>query len=184
MNEQMYTEMSRPEMALLQGFIGALAVDLGTFRGGSAYLLSQSHVKVITIDVFENIDFIEDPVNKEHYKSHFASMPHTFEDIKFNLSRICKNVEVRCGLTYKGHDDVNFVDTLFVDADHSYNGAKKDFEYWFPRVKDNGIIMFHDSIKRDYHEVYLLVDELLERKDIVIIGYINSLTVWQKTKKE
>ncbi|MCL4399807.1 class I SAM-dependent methyltransferase [Patescibacteria group bacterium] len=38
----------------------------------------------------------------------------------------------------------NKVDFLFIDADHSYEGVKKDFEMYSPLVRDGGIIAFHD----------------------------------------
>lgn len=34
---------------------------------------------------------------------------------------------------------------LFIDADHSYEAARKDFEAWSPRVAPGGFVAFHDS---------------------------------------
>jgi len=39
------------------------------------------------------------------------------------------------------------IDFLFIDADHSYEGVKKDFEMYSPLVKGGGIIAFHDIVK-------------------------------------
>jgi len=36
-------------------------------------------------------------------------------------------------------------DLVFIDADHSYEQSMKDFAGVFPFVKDNGIIVLHDS---------------------------------------
>ncbi len=36
------------------------------------------------------------------------------------------------------------IDFLFIDADHTYEGVKKDFEMYSPLVKEGGIIAFHD----------------------------------------
>lgn len=69
----------------------------------------------------------------------------------------------------------NKVDFLFIDADHFYNGVRKDFELYSPLVKKNGIIAFHDiavvrppdsgevnkfweEIKRNYEYVELIKD--------------------------
>jgi len=41
----------------------------------------------------------------------------------------------------------NQLDFLFVDADHSYEGVKKDFEMYSPLVRKGGIIAFHDIAK-------------------------------------
>jgi len=36
------------------------------------------------------------------------------------------------------------VELLFVDGDHSYEAVKLDFELWYPKLIDGGIIAFHD----------------------------------------
>jgi 23S rRNA U2552 (ribose-2'-O)-methylase RlmE/FtsJ len=36
------------------------------------------------------------------------------------------------------------ITVLFVDGDHSYQGCKKDIEIWFPKMKRNGTMLFHD----------------------------------------
>ena len=36
------------------------------------------------------------------------------------------------------------LDFVFIDADHTYEGVKKDIEMWEPKVHENGLIMGHD----------------------------------------
>lgn len=36
------------------------------------------------------------------------------------------------------------IDFLFIDADHSENGAKRDYEKYSPFVRKGGVIVFHD----------------------------------------
>ena len=45
------------------------------------------------------------------------------------------------------------LDFLFIDADHTYDGVKRDFEMYRPLVRDGGIIGFHD-IKPSTDPVY------------------------------
>ena len=42
----------------------------------------------------------------------------------------------------------NSLDLVFIDADHSYEGVKKDIQAWLPKVKDNGWIGGHDYTRR------------------------------------
>lgn len=39
----------------------------------------------------------------------------------------------------------SLIDFLFIDADHSYDAVKTDWEQWFPKVRKNGYIALHDS---------------------------------------
>ena len=39
------------------------------------------------------------------------------------------------------------IDFLFIDADHSYKGVKKDFKMYSPLVRLGGIIAFRDIAK-------------------------------------
>ncbi len=41
------------------------------------------------------------------------------------------------------------VGLIFIDGGHAYEAVKTDFEKWYPKVVENGIIAFHDSIKYD-----------------------------------
>lgn len=36
------------------------------------------------------------------------------------------------------------LDFAYLDADHSYEGCKKDIECWYPKIKNNGILAGHD----------------------------------------
>jgi hypothetical protein len=42
------------------------------------------------------------------------------------------------------HQDVTF-DMVFIDADHSFEASRADFDGIFELVRDNGLIMLHDT---------------------------------------
>jgi predicted O-methyltransferase YrrM len=43
-----------------------------------------------------------------------------------------------------GDGALRAVDFLFIDADHSYSGVKKDWEMYAPLVRPGGLVAFHD----------------------------------------
>ena len=43
-------------------------------------------------------------------------------------------------------------DLVFVDGDHSYNGAKGDILSWLPNIKPGGIMAVHDYGKREIYK--------------------------------
>lgn len=51
------------------------------------------------------------------------------------------------------------IDFLFIDADHSYEGVKLDFELYSRLVKKTGIIVLHDT-DQSYHDNYIVTDEV------------------------
>ena len=52
----------------------------------------------------------------------------------------------------------NSLDYVFIDADHSYAGVKRDIETWWPKVRLGGWIGGHDYDKR-FYGVMTAVDE-------------------------
>jgi len=55
------------------------------------------------------------------------------------------------------------IDYLHIDADHSYEGVKKDFELYSNIVSKNGIISIHDTDK-NYSKNYIVSKDLKEQK--------------------
>lgn len=39
------------------------------------------------------------------------------------------------------------IDAIFIDGDHTYSAVKQDYQEWLPKVRQGGIIMFHDSCR-------------------------------------
>ncbi len=52
----------------------------------------------------------------------------------------------------------NSLDFIFIDADHSEEGVRKDIEMWSPKVREGGMIIGHDidwpSVKKVVEETY------------------------------
>jgi predicted O-methyltransferase YrrM len=53
------------------------------------------------------------------------------------------------------------IDFLWIDGDHSYEGARQDFLTYSAKVRPGGLVAFHDIVtKGDGHEVFKLWEEL------------------------
>lgn len=55
------------------------------------------------------------------------------------------------------------LDFLFIDADHSYEGIKMDFEQYSPLVKKEGIIALHDIVPHGSTDVNKFWNEIKEK---------------------
>ena len=152
LNEFLATEFSNlslsyGDLAIIASYCEGkdLVVELGTCMGNTAKMMSYLSRRVMTFDLFEDMSGITDQSQLAMYQQQFIGRPHYFHNIKSYL-RNYPNVEVMQGntpdMTRFCHD--NSIDVLFVDADHSYTGVKKDYEAWFIKVKPGGYFIFHD----------------------------------------
>jgi predicted O-methyltransferase YrrM len=124
-----------------------IVVELGTNIGTTSILLSAVAKKVVTTDVFENVEKIEDDVQRGIYAQTFGNNNHYYKQIKQKLKPF--NVEVFQCLSYQLAEAFlpDSIDMVFIDADHSYKGVEKDYCAWFDRVKIGGYFAFHDCVE-------------------------------------
>lgn len=54
-------------------------------------------------------------------------------------------------------------DFVFIDADHTYPGVKRDIEAWLPKVKPGGLLCGHDYGQALHPGVQTAVDEATEK---------------------
>jgi predicted O-methyltransferase YrrM len=128
-------------------------VELGSWKGlTTCYLATACKLRgrgrVFAVDTFEG--------TREHatrYKSIAAEGGTTLPAFEMSIRRAGVGAVVTpCpGMTTKvvaehRHRKIAF---LLIDADHSYEGVKADFDNWFPMVTMGGIVVFHDYTMRD-----------------------------------
>lgn len=143
-----------------------VVVELGTNIGTTSILLSAVAKKVYTADVFEKVELIEDEDQRGIYAKSFGNNKHYYSTIIKKLAPF--KIDVSQCLSYRFAEAFldDTVDMVFIDADHSYKGVKKDFESWFKKVKVGGYFAFHDCVNPfpvyEYKNEILDYDERLE----------------------
>lgn len=76
------------------------------------------------------------------------------------------------------------IDILHIDGLHTYEGAKHDYRSWRKKVKDDGIILFHDTfVKETDFGVYQLWDELKKNHSVIEFSHSYGLGVMFLDKK-
>jgi predicted O-methyltransferase YrrM len=122
-------------------------VEIGRFRGGSTMVFASA---------------LPDGIELWSYDLHVALRP---DMPGAELDRELGAALERYGLAGKVHlvvADSSTVDPpsdslelLFIDGDHSYEGARRDFERWSPLVRAGGTVLFHDAVDTGgYGNVY------------------------------
>jgi cephalosporin hydroxylase len=126
-------------------------VEIGCFAGGSACLMLQRpNTQVISIDlgspippetVYNNVKKLNKFNNQYDY---LKGNSQTYEMVD-NLKKI-----------------ISEIDILFIDGDHSYQGAMNDFLLYEGLVKSGGYIVFDDYNDSQHSpEVKIAVDDIV-----------------------
>jgi hypothetical protein len=123
-----------------------VAVDLGTYKGLSASILSLACDKVYTYDCYEDLpdNTFADVLMPERYEE---GRGHSFEDV-LKLSSRHSNLTPYKSLTHQAGLEWNrgrIVEVLFIDGDHSYEGTMKNYEAWEPHITKGAVVLLHDN---------------------------------------
>ena len=113
-----------------------IILEIGMASGASSLCLSYFTKNLISIDKLM-------PKNK-----------NVFDDIRKNCKFIFikyESVSKECRTILKKKLDGRKIDVLFIDGEHSYNGAKNDFTKFKKFMKPGGIIGIHDIVASNYH---------------------------------
>lgn len=122
------------------------ACEIGTFKGGTLFVwcqLAQPNAHIISIDL---------PGGEFGGGYYEKSIP--FFD---SFRRPGQVLECLRGSSHDADMRQQFekklagrkLDFLFIDGDHSYDGVKKDFEFYSRFVRKGGLVGFHDIVKRE-----------------------------------
>jgi len=64
---------------------------------------------------------------------------------------------------------------LWVDGDHSYDGAKADFDLFSPHLADGAIVALHDCFRHDVGPMRVLAEDILLSKNFGAAGGCGSI---------
>jgi hypothetical protein len=110
--------------------------------------------------------------------SEYVARLHRWRAGARNLSFL-KGLSLEIGLTF-----VLPIDFLFIDADHSYEAVKADWNEWFPKVREKGYIALHDS-KLAKNSPQMLgsmrfyAEDLAHMESVVECDSVDSLVIMQ-----
>lgn len=142
-----------------------IIVEIGVARGGTLFLwarLAAKDARIVGINLPQ--DGWAYRRWKESFYQSFAAEGQTINLLSGNSQTQAMADELR--RTLKGRE----IDFLFIDADHSYEGVKKDYLLYSPFVRKGGVIAFHDilypPVKRLWDEVKGEKQEFVENKSL------------------
>lgn len=126
------------EAAYLYRLVASLSnpscVEIGRLRGGSTFLIAAAlrGGSLLSIDLHVGLG--------EKGAAYDAELRRALEQIGR-----AGQVELMVGDS-RAFDNASMqTDFLFIDGDHSYDGAKADFSHWIKTLKPGGHVVFHDD---------------------------------------
>lgn len=133
-------------------------VELGAFTGVGTVLLADHfpEAKVYSIDQWVDDFDKNDPIcqfSMEEAEDEFAYRTDMFSKI---LSKVVSTVEAAAIFKASGLK----IDFLYIDAEHTYEGVKRDIENFSPMMSENGIIAGHDYGTQQFPGVTDAVNEM------------------------
>ncbi len=125
-----------------------IAAEVGVAEGRlSKELLDWGIEKLYLIDIWEKVPFIKG----------CGSFEQSWHDDNYNLvlekikGREDKVVILK-GFSYKMADKIpdNSVGLVYIDGDHTYEGARADIDSYWSKLVKGGIMAFHDAANPTY----------------------------------
>ena len=115
-------------------------VEIGSWKGKSTiYIANGANQKVYAIDPHKGCDG-EKFTGKDSYQE--------FLDNISNFKLMDKVVPIVDYSINASKDFNNEVGFIFIDGSHDYRDVREDFEAWFEKVRECGIIAMHDTVMK------------------------------------
>lgn len=150
---------------LLPDISEAVCVELGVAEGlFSSDILSWGVKKLYSVDLWES-----HPERPGDVASPQEWHTANYQNVKKLLSKFGDRSEILRGFTTVMAQLVPNLscDLVYVDADHSYIGVKNDINSWWPKLKNGGVMAFHDY-EMDHYGVKQAVNEFASGLDMQV----------------
>ena len=138
-------------------------LEIGSQFGGTLYYWlsgAEPGAKVANIDILQNMK----PADADNLPDRWSSWAPANVDYKCFIGR-SDNIDLyKEVIQFLGSE----IDFLFIDADHSYEGAKYDFCRYGPHVRRGGMIVIHDLVTPSFAP-HIQVERLW--REIQQVGY-------------
>lgn len=156
-------------------------VEIGSWKGKSTVWLAsgaiKSNSKVYAIDPHNG--------NSSEIKEEYGEID-TYDTFIENITK-AKLLEQITPIRKTSEEAIrNFdkeIDLLFIDGDHNYDEVKNDFDLWFPKLRNGGVIAFHDTVgtfsgPRKFVQKFIFKSDTFSK-----VKFVSSITYGVKVNK-
>ncbi len=172
-------------------FLGLLAacvpakgtiVEIGSFKGRSTVMLAKvaAHYgcgPVVAIDPHNS------PILFDHQANPEAS---SYEDFQRNIDAAGVSAHVESHAAYSKDMAQSWkrpIRVLWIDGDHSYEGAKSDLDGFLPHLVPEGVVAYHDALNNFPGPIRVFVEDVLGSDRFGPAGFVQSIA-WAQFRPE
>jgi hypothetical protein len=164
--------------ALAMLFVSAprdgVAVEIGSFKGRSTVGLAAlaAHYglgPIVSIDP-HSAPSVTDP--------DLGEQPSSFDDFLKALEQSATQEQVEVHRAASRDVSPGWkrpIRFLWIDGDHTYSGAKSDFDMFLPHVVNGGIVALHDTLHEFEGPIRVFVEEMLRSDRFGPAGLLHSI---------
>ena len=119
-------------------------VEIGSWKGKSTIWLANGSKNGNNVKIYA----IDHHIGSSEHKI-YGTKIQTFQQFKQNIKKakvediVFPIVKTSKEASENFSEDIEFI---FIDGAHEYEYVKLDFDLWFPKVLDDGIMAFHDTL--------------------------------------
>jgi predicted O-methyltransferase YrrM len=154
-------------------------VEIGSFKGRSTVMLAKvaAHYglgQVVAIDP-HNFNL---SVKTEEAPETLARRASTKDDFLNSLrtAGVTEHVEFHHALSKNVSSSWDEpIRLLWIDGDHTYAGAKDDFDGFAPHVNPGGVIALHDALNAFSGPIRVFVEQMLRSNQFGGAGFVHSI---------
>jgi hypothetical protein len=151
-----------------------LIVEIGSFKGRSTVMLA----KVASHYGLGPIISIDPHTHALTAKNDSDPHPSTYDDFLASIrgAGVEQHVEIHRALSKDvSHTWNRPIRFLWIDGDHTYEGAKQDFDGFIPFVSPSGVVALHDALNNFPGPIRVFVEEMLRPDRFGPSGFVNSI---------
>jgi len=157
-------------------------VEIGSYKGRSTVMLAKvaAHYgfgPVVAIDPHNSPILLDHQANQE--ASSYDDFLHSLE-----AAGVSNLVEPHAAYSKEVASSWNrAIRFLWIDGDHSHEGAKSDLDGFFPHLVPHGVVAFHDALNAFPGPIRVFVEDVLGSDRFGPAGFVQSIA-WAQFRPE
>ncbi len=151
--------------------VGGTYLNLGHGAGGSAMLLAAGLEDQCFPGTVHSVDLFKREPWSGGYDGTLNKAQKAIEEMGLD-----DRIQLYQGPTSSFFRHFEYLNFLFIDADHSYSGVKSDFLNFGHKVVKGGAVAFHDTNQEPSHRV--IEEDILPDPHWQLIHHVNRIKVF------